>query len=477
MQQELETADIQSLIVRGYGKLLCAEFLRMRVRDPESGAALARQGLRALLEFITFGEQEPGQELELAANIAFTAEGLSHLGLDEEIRDSFPAAFLEGMHTRERILGDRSRDWQWGKGDELPDAILLVFGEHDDTTKRAAEILEQAAAGWLCTRLPSPRPLFGPGQTGATPVLREHFGFADGIGNPTIRGLGQDRPENEVAPGEFLLGYPNQYGRLPASPSVDPGGGKGVVLPNGDFGRNGSYLVFRQLAQEVYKFWEFLLEQSGGKADEAVALAAKMVGRWPNGAPLARWSAYQPDGDRRKDDDFLYAGDRNGFGCPIGSHIRRTNPRDAVPQLDAERSIASTKHRRLLRRGRTYGPPVKAWPQNGEPWPDPRAIVEAGDDQVDRGVHFLCFCANLVDQYEFVQQSWVSSRKFGGLANDADPLLSNPHVPAGAKSSGFTLQREPVNRRIEGLPAFVAMKGGAYFFMPGMRALHFLTEL
>jgi Dyp-type peroxidase family len=473
MSPGIEIEEVQALLVHGYPKLDHAELLRMQVIDPasEDGQAKARKGLEQLQASVTWGLPE---SLDTPVNIAFTAHGLAHLGLDSEIRDSFPAAFLEGMHERHKFLGDQPADWKWGNAAALPDAILLVFGKDAGRTKEQSERLQRESVGWAFAPLPEAHALLAPGQVGGGKARREHFGFVDGIGNPTIRGLKRGRPENEVALGEFVLGYPNEYGRLPPSPTVDPGGGKGVVLANGDFGRNGSYLVFRQLSQEVHRFWSFLLEQCGdreGRASRAIALAAKIVGRWPNGAPLARWSAYEPDGDRGKDDDFLYGADPEGFGCPIGSHIRRTNPRDSVPQLDAERSIASTKHRRLLRRGRTYGPPVKAWLERaaaGRPWPDPEAIVAAGDDQVDRGIHFLCFCANLVDQYEFVQQSWVNSPKFGGLSNDPDPLLCG---------SGFTIQARPVNRRIDGLPAFVTMKGGAYFFMPSKRALRYLTQL
>ena len=96
-----------------------------------------------------------------------------------------------------------------------------------------------------------------------------------------------------------------------------------------------------------------------------------------------------------------------------------------------------------------------------------------------RGIHFLCFVADLERQYEFVQQTWINSRKFAGLGNDADPLLSNPALPAGRppKPSDFTIQHGSLNQRVIGLPSFVTVRGSAYFFMPSRRAIAYLSQL
>ena len=289
----------------------------------------------------------------------------------------------------------------------------------------------------------------------------EHFGFDDGIANPNIRGYGKGgRDENRLAPGEIVLGYPNEMGRFPPSPTIPPGVGLGIALPDGDFGRNGSYLVVRQLEQRVAAFWRHLLDATGDE-QRAVQLAAQMVGRWRNGAPLARY-AQEPQRDGAPDDDdFGYAADREGHGCPLGAHVRRSNPRDAVPSMEPEESLAASRRRRLLRRGRTYGEPADGFPL------DVKRMAESSDGE--RGLFFLCFNADLETQFEFIQQSWIGSRKFAGLSNDTDPLLSNPEWPPRKGPTDFTVQQELGSRRYRGLPSFTRVRSIAlrWFFGGG----------
>lgn len=480
MHANIEIDDIQSLILRGFGRLHSAHFLKMSVADAKPGGpgvSLAREGLGDLIDRVSFGRGK--NDAREAVNIAFSAPGLLRLGVDDEIVGAFSPEFTSGMHSRAGVLGDDHGAWNWGTKDHVPDAALFLVAESDDRANELRKTIGDLARGWRFEALPQPRVLLGPkAEQDKVASLREHFGFVDGIGNPTIQGLGDGRrPENEIAAGEFLLGYPNETGFHAPSPQVSPGGGRGVVLPNGDFGRNGSYLVFRQLEQNVHAFWSFLLARADGDSQRAIHLAARIVGRWPNGAPLARWSSFEPVGDRKNDDHFLYERDRRGFGCPLGAHIRRANPRDASPMLEPESALASSRRRRLLRRGRAYGEPVTSWPTTTDDaqWPQPLRIVKDGPDETRRGVHFLCFCASLSGQFEFVQQNWINSRKFAGLSNDADPIMANQHSSGGSGSSGFTIQAEPVNERIDGIADFVTTRGGAYLFMPGRRALRYIA--
>jgi len=465
----VETEDVQSLLLAGYPDHDGAVFLRMDVESPGS-ADDARRSLAKLVndpKGIGFGRSAKREEV---VHLAFSAKGLAAVGLDEEVIDSFPLPFLEGMGRRSVVLGDVGDNrwglWKWGGRSGLPDALVLVYAKEQAAAEERARALGDESAGWSLAPLPTPSRLRLSGER----AFREHFGFVDGIANPRLVGLDDEdaRPENAIAPGEFLLGYTNESDEYPASPRVAPGGGRGTVLPDGDFGRNGSFLVVRQLEQDVAGFWSFLLEQADKDRERAIWMASKMVGRWRNGAPLTRWRRFEPPGEHHMDDDFLYAGDERGFGCPIGSHVRRTNPRDASPKLSPALSLASTRKRRLLRRGRSYGPPFPGWP-------DPAKIVEAAPDGQERGLHFLCFCANLVDQFEFVQQSWVNARHFGGLVNDPDPLLCNESELGSHVASDFTIQDEPLSRRIHGLRQFVTLRGGGYFFMPGRRALRYIA--
>jgi Dyp-type peroxidase family len=313
----------------------------------------------------------------------------------------------------------------------------------------------------------------------ATLTDREPFGFRDGISQPTIPGLGrEDKPDNTVKAGEFVLGYENEYGRYTDRPSVpvsaDPQGRLPQHPDNADqhdLGRNGSYLVIRQLSQDVRGFWRFVdaatRDAHGASSPEArTKLAAKIVGRWPDGAPVT----VSPDlDDPALSDlnDFGYGkSDGAGLSCPVGAHVRRTHPRDSLdPDPGTERSIELDKRHRLLRRGRAYGSTIA---------PEDRLTdTPASDNGGERGIHFISLCAYITRQFEFVQHTWVNNPKFDGLYDDVDPLVGR-RGPGGAT---FTIPGAPVRERINGLPTFVTVRGGGYFFLPGLRALRYLASL
>jgi Dyp-type peroxidase family len=286
-----------------------------------------------------------------------------------------------------------------------------------------------------------------------------------------------------VKTGEIILGYPNEYGKLTERPLVAASADPGALLQDAagpseagmrDLGLNGTYLVFRQLAQDVRGFWKFLeaatRDEPGGSTREArVRLASKMVGRWPSGAPLA----LTPEVDRpelRANNDFLYyAADPRGVRCPLGAHIRRTNPRDSLsPQPGTPRSTAVNKRHQILRRGRSYGAPV-------DPSMEPDALLSGGGSG-PRGLHFICVNANISRQFELVQQTWVNNPKFNGLYEDLDPLIgSRGGGPVG--SACFTVPADPLRQRVRGLPTFVTVRGGGYFFLPSLRALRYIAEM
>jgi deferrochelatase/peroxidase EfeB len=197
-----------------------------------------------------------------------------------------------------------------------------------------------------------------------------------------------------------------------------------------------------------------------------------MVGRWPGGAPLVL-APDRDDPSLATKDFAFHAEDRDGLRCPVGAHIRRTNPRDSLdPQPGTPESVAVNKRHKLLRRGRTYGTPL-------DKSLDPEKVLAKKDDGGARGLHFICLVANITRQFEFVQASWANSPQFGGLIDDVDPLIgrrgrfTHPQ-PAGATAS-FTVPGQPARRRVHGLPDFVTVKGGAYFFMPSLSAIRFLA--
>jgi Dyp-type peroxidase family len=296
--------------------------------------------------------------------------------------------------------------------------------------------------------------------------FREHFGFRDGVAQPSLalhastpdemrRGIAKStNDDNAVRAGEFLFGYDNEYGKKP----------DGAGPP--ELAQHGSFLVFRQLEQNVCGFWKFVRKQANELGMSPVLLASKMVGRWPNGAPLARAPKVETAG-LEQFDAFGYAEtDADGRGCPLGSHIRRTNPRDGLFEDRAE-SIRIANRHRLVRRGRPYGAPVST-PLDPSVFL-PRLDAIAAAPKVERGLHFLCFNANIRRQFEFVQQTWVQNPKFPHQYDGPDPIV--------AQSGGgeFELPGEPARRRVTPLESFVSMRGGAYFFMPGLAALRWLA--
>lgn len=474
---ELEFQDMQGFIARGYGSLPAASYLVLTL---EEGAA-ARAWLEGLIPSITPADLRPDAR---AVHVAFTSHGLRALGLDETSLRSFSREFWEGMaddHRARHLLGDRGASaparWRWG-ADADTHALLLLFARDDETLEAVVSELRAGYAGVReLARL----------DTFAFDSPLEHFGFNDGIAQPFMEGLSRTGPPaNTVAAGEFVLGYPNEYGRRPMTPLVepemDPAGflaprlssdgsePEGDDPPRRDLGVNGTYLVFRQLSQDVPAFWRFVdeaarLDDGASDPDERLRLAAKMVGRWPSGAPLTLCPD-QDDPDKGSRDDFGYREhDRTGDRCPLGAHIRRTNPRDALEGSPEEAVTVANRHR-LLRRGRPYGAPISRTM-------DIEEILRHTGEHEEVGLHFISLGTDIARQFEFVQHTWVNNAKFDGLYTDADPLMGH----SGDGQGTFTLQGAPVRTRVTRMERFVETRGGGYFFLPGMRALRYLASL
>jgi len=476
---ELDRGDIQGLVARGYGSLPAARYLLFRV----TAGAAARSALGDLANRVT----DIATRATAVVNVALTYEGLEALGLDEETLATFAFEFREGMTAPHRrpILGDYDQDaperWEWGGPSNEPVHLLLILLASDDAALAALEA--EVTGGWspgAFERVASLETnMLRHPETGA---FMEHFGFADGISESPVEGLRDDAPpELLIRAGEFLLGYPNEYGLLTTRPLVSAAHDPRGLLPEAsdargqhDLGRNGTYLVFRHLRQDVKRFWHSFDSAANvvdaSSPDGRIRLAAKAVGRWPSGAPLVK----APDADRpelQKDNDFRYHHeDPEGLACPVGAHIRRTNPRDSLgPAPGSDKSLAVNRLHRLLRRGRTYGAPLS-------PSFDPNEVL-ASDGQGDRGLFFICLNANIGRQFEFVQHTWANNPKFGGLYEETDPIVG-VRRPSGRLTAGtFTIPADPVRQRLTALPQFVEVRGGAYFFMPGIRALRYLAAL
>jgi Dyp-type peroxidase family len=450
-----ELNDVQGLVARGYGDLPAARFLLVGIEDGAAG----RAWLGTVAGTLTTADVRPDGR---AVNIAFTSSGLRKLGLDAATVGLFSNEFADGMTAehRRRNLGDVGENapehWDWGgPGTPEVDAVLLLYARDEP----ALAALEREQAGALGAGLRILARLDTSDLDG-----REPFGFRDGISQPILEGLSKKGPPaTTLRFGEFVLGYPNEYGRYTDQALLD-------TRP--ELGRNGSYLVFRQLRQDVPAFWSFLDEATrhpDGSSDfeRRLRLAAKMVGRWPGGAPLA----LSPDGDNpalAEANDFAYfQNDRHGTRCPIGAHIRRANPRDSLdPSPGSAKSWAINRRHRILRRGREYGDEALLTP-------DKAVRGDAASPEHERGLHFICLNGNISRQFEFVNDTWLNSPKFAGLYDDADPIVA-PSSPHGGT---FTVQSSSVRERVTEVPRFVSVRGGAYFFMPGLAATRSLARL
>jgi len=487
----VELADVQGLVRFGYKHHTEASFLLLRVTDRDA----ARRWL-ATVPVCSAETVEPPPATVL--QVAFSSDGMRALGIADTIVDAFAAEFITGMANnanRARRLGDvGSNDpsrWRWGVGARVPHVLVLLYALPGRLAAFQSAIEAQCGAGFERMDCLTTSNLDG----------IEPFGFTDGISQPLVdwqrERVAKDAERRDYSNlsclGEYLLGYPNEYGGYTDRPLLDPALA-GTRLPRAedapdraDLGRNGSYLVMRQLRQDVLGFWQFVDRQAGGDARRREMLASAMVGRRRDGAPLVvpadeTIEGGGPPGDLNA---FTYRFDRDGLRCPLGAHIRRSNPRNAdlppgAPGLvswakrtlgfDADALahdlVASTRFHRLLRRGREYGTGVS---------PD-QALGEASGSG-DTGLHFICLGANIARQFEFVQNAWAMAVRFDGLPSESDPLLGT-RAPAadGTATDGFSMPRaDGAAERITGLPQFVTVLGGAYFFLPGIRALRFLA--
>jgi Dyp-type peroxidase family len=528
----LDYADIQGNILSPYGKLGFpkARFITLHVEE----TAKARNFVTALLPMITTAlrwksgrsDAPTGYEVprpQVAVNIAFSWNGLLQLGVPTRTLRGMPDEFIDGMMARAPMLGDdfngtdlkTSWDevWTSSTGPRSADPntvhILIMLNAQmkpDGTPVEALDAVTDRITA-VCSSTGGVRILAGHNQPGRPKVAHqelsalterlpdgsvsalptEHFGFTDAIGDPVFEGQYPGRYEEQVAvgsgamdgtgrwrplaTGEFLLGFPDEAQEI-----------AGAAMPL-DFSRNGTFMAYRKLHQNVVAFKTFMTEAAArfgsafgisDPADALAALKAKMVGRWPDGVPLsvaptvADWHRF--NADHKQDSlparlkaisEFAYGDDPDGITCPMTSHMRRVNPRDGMGPMHGQGSVL-TNRRRILRRGLPYGNS-----SNG-----------ASDDD-EHGIVMLIVCASLFRQFEFVQQQWINYGLDARAGNDTCPLVGT-HSPGGdvGPKAKFVVPADPSSGRppfiLEGLPRFVETRGGEYFFVPSMTALRMI---
>ena len=432
----LELDDIQSGVLRPRPAPYAATYVGLRIDDPRAGRELMHNAANV----VTSAAYPSRPSAHTWVSVSLTYQGLKALGVPVRSLDSFSWEFRQGMAARARALGDvgESSPENWERPLGTGQIHVVIVAVSIDTrhleaerarARKVYEGMQGIAAIWRqdCYALPNEK---------------EPFGFRDGISHPAIEGSGipgSNPREVPLKAGEFVLGYPDEMG---VTQKTDP-----EVL-----GRNGTYVVFRKLHQRVADFRRYLKGNSASELD-AELLAAKMMGRWRSGAPLALCPFHDnPElgADPRRNNDFMFQeDDAAGFKTPGSSHIRRANPRDAT--------IAGVARlHRMIRRGTAYGPPL------------PEGVLE--DDGADRGLMFAFVGSHIGRQFEFVQSEWINDGVFFGGDNDKDPI-----VGANEAGDSFTIPRRPVRKRLQGLPRFVVTRGGEYCFMPSLRALRWLA--
>jgi len=509
----------QGLVVSGFGSLPTgrALFLRFAWDGVGNGAWL---DTLATVAPVTDAD---GREARATA-LSFAWTGLKKMGLPEAALASFAEPFRQGMLQEDRLrrIGDR-RNGEWlgtviaggpkwsantpqrgamtevepGQSAALTatghreeqittaitvHALLLLYDADEDSAEKWAE---EVAAKLAPHRIEVVRRLpldLRPDERG---VAREHFGFADGISQPipfddeaiVLSDGTTASPDkwNGVPLGEILLGHINGH-REPAPGPILPddsdGKGKAAGLPPSaqaegglDLGIDGSYMVVRELKQDVVAFWQSMRENAArirARDPEHSAhvtttwLAERVVGRNTAGDLLCPAGVLpRAPGDQPENDFGFWDRDLHGAGCPAGSHVRRANPRDGLaPSIGQKQTLLdAANHHRILRRGRKYGATISVPPK---------------EDGVDRGLLFICLNTDIARQFEFVQQTWLLNPNFATLFDETDPLVG----PKGT----MTVRDQPLRRRID-LDTFVHMVGGDYFFLPSMAALRYFATL
>ena len=420
----IERADIQGNLLVPYD-FPAAAHVFFRVRSAEA----ARAWIGDAAAGVTTAEPWTTAKPSVATNLMLSASGLRALGVPERVVGSFPGPFGAGMAARAEALSDPHPDgWELAS----PDVLVQLNAREEAGLDRALDELTRSVRGMDPVLVQHSHRL---------PHRGEHFGFVDGLAQPAIEG-GADRPPAVGNPGRFGRWHPLPTGELiHGYPDLDA---RHPPAPPPPFARNGTFLVWRKLEQDVVGFRRWMAEQAASLGLQEELVAAKLMGRWRDGTPLVR-SPDRPDPATAADESFRFSGDPRGLACPLGAHIRRANPRDA---LGFESAL--TGRHRMVRRGMPYG---------GVLPPD------AVDDGAPRGLVFVACVADIARQFEFIQTQWLNDGNPFGLGIDRDPIAGQ-----GPGSSKMTLPGTPP-RFVHPLPAFVTMRGGEYFYVPGLGAL------
>lgn len=464
----IEYDDVQGLLLRGYRVDYARHFI-LRILNPTATgdfllALLSGSGSLPTITSAARITPKPSSFL----NVSFSSSGLRRMGLSEHELTTFDPSFYKGSTDPAvaQNIGDvgESAPEHWIGGLNNGDQVHLVLSLWvRDSLERVDSISSQlrAAFGSALHELHFH-------DANALPDSQVHFGYRDNISQPNIKGQPPGKhpaPDHQelVETGEFLLGYPNQSG------------GTYTVQPQ-ELSRNSSYAAFRILEQDV-KAFETLLETWAKQLNmDKEMVAAKICGRWRNGNPLVLSPEQQcPELPRSELNNFTYitgnseTDDTLGFKCPLGSHIRRNNPRNqAVVGTDAN-------HHRILRRAMPYG----------------TAYNPEAPDTEQRGLVGYFINASIQNQFEFLTKEWDLGSHFvksavgpqGSDQGNAVFNISGEDVFLGINhesKSCFTIPGPGKigkgNRHVTGFGRTITTRGGIYCFFPSISGIKYLAH-
>ncbi|TVY68670.1 Dye-decolorizing peroxidase msp1 [Lachnellula suecica] len=400
-------------------------------------------------------------------NISFSQKGLLQLSINDEIGDP---AFTAGQFADVANFADDPTKWDPEFKAGVHGVIYITGSSHSLIDSQLAKVKTIFGVGGPGATITEVKVLQGhvrPGdETG-----HEHFGFLDGVSQPAIQGISTpaNRGQETVDQGVILLGREGDNGIVP------PGGRhdadfKFLIEPEGvtrpTWALDGSFFVFRHLQQLVPEFNDFLEKNALdvpipillGNPSGADLLGARLVGRWKSGAPI--------DLTPLKDDPAMGANPAQNDAfrfdvssqarCPFAAHIRKTNPR---ADLDA---FGGTEVRRILRRGIQFGPEVTR--------AEAAAKRSSTDIKLERGLLFACYQSNIVNGFQFVQQSWANNVSFPPKLGVPTPGI-DPIIGQAATRALVGVDPDVATKELDLTAEWVVSKGGEYFFSPSISAL------
>lgn len=423
---EHELRDIQGNIVRGY-RLPNVAHLFATISPAHV------QEWRTALRHLAVTPEAGSAKPQVARNIGISYAGMALLAAQIADEIGIFEAYALGMEKRAQILGDAS-GLPWGKWNARH-IWISVHAATPDGLQTEVQRLQRTLPGAL------PDILFAQALTDDSGSWLEPFGFRDDISHPAIEGApNEDRLVRgngkldaarkgwlPIAAGEFLLGHLNERERDVIAR---------LAMPVRHALANGTFAAFRELVQNVERFNAAVAEGARAWNVSADILSAKLVGRYPDGTPLAKAEGKS---------NFSYDDDPRGRRCPLGAHVRRVNPR-----LSGER--------RIIRRGMPFRRHSHDASKPGSP---------------EQGIYFVALNASLENQFEFIQSTWINE-PVGALPGSLDPLVAE-----GKEDRRFTFSADSLTAGdpiLLALKTFVTCRGGQYYFMPSLSGLRHIVD-